>query len=406
MSGRSRTIVISFSATLLGLLALTIPFWIWPIDLTVQRQFFDAELGKFRQEGPILGLLYHFGPFPAILLVLASLAAFVLSFRISAFTPWRKLSAYFVLCMLIGPGLLVNAVFKEYWGRPRPRHVEPFGGNYLHEKVWMHDSSSPGKSFPCGHCSMGFYFLAAALVMRRWRRALTVSGFAVAFGAAIGAVRIIQGGHYLSDVLWAGGFCLLTSLGAYFALGLDRSIRFEPKPNSRMRIPPAVAISASSLALAALLFVALGTPYDQEQTIPLNLESAEKFELSLVLEGNEHFVEFDSENPQIHSKGEGFGLPGSAIKSRSKEENSPEENYYQFKQRRSGWFTELKQVNEIVIPGNRPGYVKVIVRSGTLHLDFDGLVAQQKWRVFIDSPENLEIENPIENLDLEVKAID
>jgi lipid A 4'-phosphatase len=49
---------------------------------------------------------------------------------------------------------------------------------------------------------VGFYFIAFALAFprRRWRWL----GLGLGLGAAIGLVRILQGGHFLSDVVFSG----------------------------------------------------------------------------------------------------------------------------------------------------------------------------------------------------------
>jgi membrane-associated PAP2 superfamily phosphatase len=39
--------------------------------------------------------------------------------------------------------------------------------------------------------------------------ALFFLGFGLSFGVLIGFSRMLQGGHYLSDVLWAGGLVYL-----------------------------------------------------------------------------------------------------------------------------------------------------------------------------------------------------
>tara|TARA_R110002096_G_scaffold4493_10_gene20835 strand:+ start:4051 stop:5283 length:1233 start_codon:yes stop_codon:yes gene_type:complete len=393
MTGRVRTILTTLVGCVGFLFALTIPFWIWPLDLEVQSRFFDPEGRWASGEAPFWQFLYHFGTLPAIIVVLAALLVFVLSFRVEKFVPWRKAAAYLVLCMAVGPGLLINVGFKDHWGRPRPRDVEVFGGSYAHERVWIADGSSPGKSFPCGHCSMGFYFLGLALLFRRWRTALAISGFAVVFGGLIGMARIAQGGHFLSDVIWSGGFCLLASLGLFYALGLDRSVRFVPKSGAQLKLPPSVAIGAGSIGVCALLFVALGTPYHRDEMFsPKNLGREEKLELSLVLEGDEHKISVvENGTVRIRSIGNGFGLPGSAIKIVTKEEKSEDELYFQLKQRLSGWFTELRQVNELQVPSDFSGNVKIVIRSGVLSGDLREIKGDQDWRVFINNPKNLQV---------------
>ena len=63
---------------------------------------------------------------------------------------------------------------------------------------------------------MGYVLvLGTCLVPRRrytWLRGLMLAG-ALAYGSLLGATRIIQGGHFLSDVLWSGSLmCFLVAV--------------------------------------------------------------------------------------------------------------------------------------------------------------------------------------------------
>lgn len=389
--------------TLAGLLVLTIPFWIWPIDLSVERAFFDSERGGwFLHDAEPWDTLYHFGTAPALLFVLGSIAVLVLGFWRASLARWRKLAAYFILCLAVGPGLLVNAIFKDHWGRPRPREVIEFGGAYAHERVWEFDASSPGKSFPCGHCSMGFYFLALAFALRRRRfLASAAAGGAVVLGAAVGMARVVQGGHFLSDLTWAGGFCLLTSIGLFYALRLDRSLWLEPKPKSaESRRPPLWTILAgTALGIGAVAGVLLATPYSREGVFEANLSGSKEFELSLELVGTTHRVSAAESEPGIavSVEGEGFGLPGSAVKERWKDEpepGDPETRYIQLKQRRSGWFSELKHETSVRIPAAMSGFARIRVESGDLELDLSPVSVRQTWKIEVAEPGVVRIRRP------------
>ena len=64
---------------------------------------------------------------------------------------------------------------------------------------------------------MGFWVVAFAfLVPAPWRgRAIAL---ALAFGALVGWVRIIQGGHFLSDVVYAGLLVVAVTWGLWRTL--------------------------------------------------------------------------------------------------------------------------------------------------------------------------------------------
>lgn len=106
------------------------------------------------------------------------------------------------LALSLGPGLVVNVMFKDHWGRPRPYQVLRDGKKY--SPFWQpHFSEKKDNSFPGGHASIGFFLGIPFLALGRKKAAIT---FSLIGGMIVGTVRILQGGHYLSDVLFAGIF--------------------------------------------------------------------------------------------------------------------------------------------------------------------------------------------------------
>jgi membrane-associated phospholipid phosphatase len=103
----------------------------------------------------------------------------------------------------------VNVALKDSWGRPRPGHLKQFGGDQHFVPWW--DPTGPCEkncSFVSGESSAAFWTIApAALAPPGWR-ALAYTA-AIAFGATISASRMIMGGHFLSDVIFAGIFTFL-----------------------------------------------------------------------------------------------------------------------------------------------------------------------------------------------------
>ena len=64
----------------------------------------------------------------------------------------------------------------------------------------------PNSSFPSGHASIAFFVMGPAFLMDRNQRRLRNKWLfgGIAFGIAMGFTRVLQGGHFVSDVLWAG----------------------------------------------------------------------------------------------------------------------------------------------------------------------------------------------------------
>ena len=79
-------------------------------------------------------LLYLLDRGPSITLGCIGLIAALIGCIYKQRRNWIRPGLFLVILLALGPGLLVNAVFKEYWGRPRPREVVQFGGKkeFLH----------------------------------------------------------------------------------------------------------------------------------------------------------------------------------------------------------------------------------------------------------------------------------
>lgn len=186
----------------LGLLA---PLIIFPqIDLTVSSWFYDAASRSFPariQDFPEWVRL----TMPRILFVTVSLvlAAWAAGewLKDPIFGITRRIAAFLALSLAVGPGLVVNVILKDSWGRPRPSTIREFGGdNIFVPPMVMSDQCDRNCSFSSGHGALGFWPVALALLAPPAWRPLAVTA-TVVFGAMVGLVRIAQGGHFLSDVV-------------------------------------------------------------------------------------------------------------------------------------------------------------------------------------------------------------
>ena len=67
-------------------------------------------------------------------------------------------------------------------------------------------------SFPSGHAAVAFYLIAPAFLVhgRRPRLANSLLTLGFLFGACMSITRVVQGGHFASDVMWSAGIVYLT----------------------------------------------------------------------------------------------------------------------------------------------------------------------------------------------------
>lgn len=116
---------------------------------------------------------------------------------------------FLALVLITGPGLITNTLLKDNWARPRPIQIVEFGGSAKFTPVLERSGTCARNcSFVSGEASATFALgFAIAMLARRRRAALMAA--AVAAGAVSGLIRMGEGGHFLSDVVFAGVFMAL-----------------------------------------------------------------------------------------------------------------------------------------------------------------------------------------------------
>jgi membrane-associated PAP2 superfamily phosphatase len=204
------------------LLLATIIFRVTDVDLRLSQPFFVNQTSSLKSEShwPLRVAepwksLYYFGLYPGWIIGIGGILVFLISFIWSKLEPYRDAGLFFFLMLALGPGLLINGIFKPYWGRPRPHQTLPFGGKQQYVPVGDRGSRPENYSFPSGHASMGFYLMAPGFVLYKRRRRLAAMFFALGLtsGIIMGLARIVAGSHFASDVLWSAGMVYFTGLG-------------------------------------------------------------------------------------------------------------------------------------------------------------------------------------------------
>lgn len=193
-----------------------VAFGLFPaLDLHISRFFYeiaDAQHNMFALRlSPLWGFLRDTGLWISRLMIVPAVAALV----IKLVWPRRKLLmsgraiVFLIATMALGPGLLVNAGLKDHWGRYRPIDVTEFGGSGPFTAWWDPRGGCPGNcSFVSGDVSSALWTMApAALAPPPWRA--LAYGAALTLTAAMAVLRMMFGGHFPSDVIFAGVFTYL-----------------------------------------------------------------------------------------------------------------------------------------------------------------------------------------------------
>jgi len=221
-----RKVAYDFLIPLFILGCLTMVFWLTDVDIALQEAFYSQDKGWYMRDSNPWKFLYDYGNIPGLFLAAASLIVLALSFAYRKALRYRKIALFLAVLLALGPGLITYSIFKDHWGRPRPGQLEIFGGEDTFLPVWVKGNPGQGKSFPSGHASIGFYLFAPFFFLRRSakRWAVFFLALGIGYGMVMGIGRMVQGGHFASDVVWAGGLTYLTGLLLFYIFRFDRGI--------------------------------------------------------------------------------------------------------------------------------------------------------------------------------------
>jgi len=185
------------------MLALSIIFFLFPnIDITVSGLFFGQDGSFLASEQdwliyfirkmilPLLALLVFFIP------IAAAVKQYIYGEKILN-KPLRDWTFLFS-CLVLGTGVIVNSIFKSFWGRARPNDTLEFGGEQPFTIPWLNvDYCEANCSFVSGDVSFFTLSLAILLIFNKQ----TWNIFAYSAIILISLLRIMEGDHFLSDTI-------------------------------------------------------------------------------------------------------------------------------------------------------------------------------------------------------------
>lgn len=202
---RTSFIILVFLGVLTGAIFAADP----SLDLRVASFFYElAAQPRVRRLDQVIEIMRQVGP----LVVVAATVPAVITLVTRTFWPQRptlistRAALFLIMSLALGPGLLVNVVLKEGWARPRPGMVTQFGGGHTFMPWWdPRGGCDSNCSFVSGETSAAVWMAAPAMLAPPpWRYvALAAAGL---YGIAFACIRLLAGGHFLSDVIFAAIF--------------------------------------------------------------------------------------------------------------------------------------------------------------------------------------------------------
>ncbi len=192
-------------ALVIGALALLLFVLVPDLDLAVTRLFYLGDHHFSGNGGILFPVLRQAFQIFFYLTCAVTLVGLVVAARNAK--PWL----FVAVCLITGPLVVTNIGFKDHWGRARPRDVVEFAGAKAFSPPFPPaEQCDYNCSFVCGEASSIYLVMfAAALLFRSRSRKFVALG--ILFGSLAGLTRIAQGGHFLSDVVFAGVLMAITA---------------------------------------------------------------------------------------------------------------------------------------------------------------------------------------------------
>ncbi|MCX6243518.1 MAG: phosphatase PAP2 family protein [Bacteroidetes bacterium] len=355
-----------FSILILIIGLLTLVFRYTNLDIALERYFYSQDKGWILQYKPFWDLIYRFGIFPGYFLAFCGLIMISVSYWNVKYIRFRKAALVLVFTIIVGPGLIVNLILKDHSGRPRPREITEFGGTEEYICICEKGKTNDGKSFPCGHCSMGFYLAIPYLFYRNRKKVVAYSILAtgISYGILIGISRMMAGGHFASDVLWAGGLTWAVALLGYYLFRVDKPPEMPVLTGEQQKKRARRATLIIGILLPVITIgLMLATPY-----ISTKYFFFTKSQLKSV---NCHFIDVDLKDATVKIGPDtcfrvdytvnAFGFPNSKLRGMWIAGDT-----CRYTVQYMGWFTEVRNNTKLGIPpGDSISYL-IRVRNGKI----------------------------------------
>lgn len=359
----------------LGLVGVSFMIAYLDLDRYIAALFYQRELGWFMRESEPWAFLYQYGTIPGLILAVSALSVWIGSYFSKRLLPVRRESLLVVLTVVIAAGILVNAVLKQYWGRPRPSQIVEFGGQWQYRHIFPPGTPGKGGSFPCGHCAMGFAFLSLVGFYPRSKRIAFAGGLAgIMLGGMLSAARIIQGAHFLSDVIWSMGIVAMVAILLHYMV-LRIPMPVDVKRVTQKTTTQKTAMITATVIAVMVMAIAFMTRRPYYRTFPV-LVRLEQATASLLIYTNTDpervQVHYDDARPgriEIHSHG--FGWMDQDHRIRAEHVNKGPRQIWAIRADARSYFAELYYAIDIYLPHSARHRLTVDVKKNQTISDLD-----------------------------------
>jgi lipid A 4'-phosphatase len=359
-------------------LATIVLFAATDLDLVTIRPFYHPELERPWpvSNDPLWLFFYRSAPWITASLAVAGVALLITGVVRERSRQLRLYGTFILLAVILGPGLIINLVLKNHWGRARPRQLVEFGGSSVYSQPLVPFRAS-GKSFPCGHCSVGYLYGIGWWVWRRshprWAAASLATGLAV--GTLLGIGRLTDGGHYLSDAAWSALIALgIAHVLYYYVLRVparedSRSVLY-PLLRQSPRLKAAVIISSVLIGMGVIGGGLLANPHYSDLAAHVRLADFPPGPKVLKVTADTLDVELSlAAGPpdEIECSGgvHGFGLPNSDFSVTWKIEEGPVPTLH-YRVVPEGLFTDIDGIARLRVPVRDLDRIIVRVKHGDI----------------------------------------
>ena len=172
-----------------------------------------------------------------------------------------------------------------------------------------------------------------------------MAGFALVLGGLLGLARVAQGGHFLSDVIWAAALMWFVAYALFHWMKFPDTRLFVAKNGFLKQVPLWAWALYVPVLFIGLFLALLGTPYQDAGTVHLAAD-----EIKIIrLEGEGDFFLSNGDSLAINYQAEGFGVPNSKLRFQN---HFCENGIYTLSPYRKGFFTELRTKITVIIPEN------------------------------------------------------